>query len=401
MSVYDFDKIWDRWGTDASKWELTTDKSGPYRCSVKREDIIPMWIADMDFATAPSVTQAISQRLCHPIFGHTEIPDRYINAISSWHERRFRVYGIGRQHIMHHTSVLGAVSCAITQYTRPNDSILMTETTYSGFPDTAKALGRNICLSPLYRDESGVFRMDFADIEKQIVEKSIPIFVFCSPHNPTGRVWERWEIEKIVDICARHNVLIISDEIWSDLVLQEGVRHIPTQSVNDTAKNITIALYAPTKTFNLAAILTSYSIIYNPEIAQKIKKASAATRYNGVDILALAACWGAYEGGEEWLEELIKYIRKNMEYMHDFFTRQCIGITADMPQGTYLLWVNVDKTGMDIGEVVEKLKNVGVIVSDGRSFNGKTHLRFNLACPFSTVVRACEAMKKVFPLNNL
>lgn len=391
-----FDKTIDRWATGARKWALTKDPSSPFYTEVPQEEVIPMWVADMDFPTADSVIDALRERIEHPILGYSVLDERYINAIASWQERRYGTKGVKAEHIQYQNSVLGGLCSAISVYTQPGEYILTSQATYIGFQNAINNLGRKIAFSPLKKDENGIFRMDFEDMEQQIVEKKIPMLIFCSPHNPTGRVWERWEIEKLVALCDKYNVLLFSDEIWADFIVQPGCKHIPTQSVSERAKEICIASYAPSKTFNLAGLIGSYTICYNPLINERVRRQGESTHYNNPNVLSLAACTGAYEGGEEYVDELMQYIRKNQEYMVDFFnTRK--GIEAYLPQGTYLLWVDVGGCGMDMDTVLKELSKVGVIVNDGRPFQGPTHLRINVACPHSQVVKACEKLATVFP----
>ena len=396
MGNYNFDTVWDRWSKDAKKWDMTKQEGSSFCTPVNKGEVIPMWIADMDFATAPSVIEALEERIKHPLFGYFDPSDRYINAIASWQSRRFGTQGIKRENILYHNSVLGGVASAINAFTQPGDYILVNQTTYTGFQDITKRNGRYLAYSNLVEDKDGIFRMDFADMERKIVENNVQMMIFCSPHNPTGRVWEKEEIEGVVNLADKYNIMLLSDEIWADFVMEPGKKHIPTQSVSDRAKEITMAMYAPSKTFNLAGLLGSYSVIYNKHISNRVEKIAGATHYNGANVLSVAACYGAYEGGEQWLEELLVYVRRNQEYMYNFFTNQCKGVKTFLPQGTYLLWVDVEDCGMSVDEVISKLTQVGVIVNDGRTFQGKTHLRFNLACPMSMVVQACERMENVF-----
>lgn len=390
-----FDEKIDRWASGARKWALTKDPSSPFYTEVPEQDVIPMWVADMDFPTADSVIAALKERIEHPILGYSVISDRYINAISSWQEKHYGTKNLTQDNILYQNSVLGGICSAINVYTQPGDYIITSQATYIGFQASITNLGRNVAFSPLVKDENGIFRMDFEDIERQIKEKAIPMMIFCSPHNPTGRVWERWEIEKVVEVCHKYNVFLFSDEIWADFIVQPGLKHIPTQSVNETAKQICMASYAPSKTFNLAGLIGSYTVCYNPIINQRIRRQGDSTHYNNPNVLSLAACTGAYEGGEEYVAELLQYIRRNQQYMVDFFnTRK--GVECYMPQGTYLLWVDVAQCGMDIDTVLKEMNKVGVIVNDGRPFQGPTHLRINVACPYSSVVEACSRLEKVF-----
>ena len=391
-----FDKKIDRWATGATKWAMTKIPGSPQYTEVPKEDVIPMWVADMDFETAPSVIEALKERIEHPILGYSVLNERYVNAIASWQKDHYGTEGVKEEHILYQNSVLGGVCSAISVYTQPGDWILTGQATYVGFQGSIRNLGRNVAFSPMVKDENGIYRMDFEDMEKQIVEKHIPMMIFCSPHNPTGRVWERWEIEKVVELCDKYNVFLFSDEIWADFMTDPASKHIPTQSVSETAKRICLASYAPSKTFNLAGLIGSYTICYNPVINARIKRQGESTHYNNANVLSLAACTGAYEGGDEYVQELMPYLRRNQEYMVNFLNSRK-GIDAYLPQGTYLLWVDVAGCGMDMDTVMKKLNETGVIVNDGRPFQGPTHLRINVACPYDSVVEACRRLETVFP----
>lgn len=392
---YDFDKVWDRVGHDAMKWDAARNpESAVYTTA---ESIIPMWVADMDFATAPSVVDALKERIEHPLFGYFPLPDRYINAIANWQKTRFGVeYPIERNNIMYQNSVLGGVSSFLSAYTLPGENVLVNSSTYVGFQGTAKNAARTLCYSDLEKDENGVYRMNFEDMEKKIEDNKISVMIFCSPHNPTGRVWERWEIEKVVEMCDRHDVKIISDEIWSDFIVDPACKHIPTQSVSERARQITMALYAPSKTFNLAGLVGSYSLMYNQQMINKITAVSASTHYNGANVLSCHALIGGYEGGAEWVDQLVRYIRGNQEYIVNYINDHFKGVSAYLPQGTYLLWVNVTDCGKDLDTVIKEMKEVGVLVNDGRAFKGQGFLRFNTACPRSLCEEAMKRLHQVF-----
>ncbi len=380
---YDFDKKWDRIGKDSSKWDKPTADHGT-------TDIVPMWVADMDFATAPSVIDALKERIEHPIFGYFILSDRYFNAIINWHKTRFGNDTLKKEYIAYQNSVLGGVASCISAFTQPGDQILCNATTYTGFTNTVKGLGRQLCLSELVQDKDGIFRLDLEDMEKKIVENKIGLYIFCSPHNPTGRVWDKEEIEAVVDLCYKHKVILLADEIWADFT-PSGKKHIPTVTVSDKAKEITMAMYAPSKTFNLAGLVGSYSVIYNEYIRNRVAKVASMPHYNQNNVLSCTALIGAYEGGAEWVDELNAYIRGNQEYVYNYITEHFKGVKTYIPEGTYLMWLDCSGCGMDIQEVLDRMNACGVIVNDGRTFNGKTHIRMNLACPRS---QCEEAMRR-------
>ncbi|MCI8654245.1 MAG: aminotransferase class I/II-fold pyridoxal phosphate-dependent enzyme, partial [Angelakisella sp.] len=245
-------------------------------------DVIPMWVADMNFPTCPTIVDAMAARVQHPAFGYFQPRKEYFEEIIKWHETRNGVTGLLPEHIGYENGVLGGVISALNVFCSKGDNVLVHSPTYIGFTMSLTNNGYNMIHSPLVKDEEGVWRMDFEDMEKRIVEKQIHAAIFCTPHNPTGRVWEKWEVEKFMELCKKHDVMVVSDEIWSDIILA-GHKHIPPQSVSDDARNRTVAVYAPSKTFNLAGLVGSYHIIYNKMIRERIMKESSLPHYNDMN----------------------------------------------------------------------------------------------------------------------
>ena len=311
---YDFTSIMDRSGKDA----LAVDALGanPMAPTPPKEgfDFIPMWVADMNFATVPTVVEAITERAKHPAFGYFAPSDAYYDSVIRWHRDRNGVTDLAPACIGYENGVLGGVVSAINAFCSRGDNVLLHSPTYIGFTGCLTDNGYNIVLSPLVKDEKNVWRMDFEDMERKLAEHKIHAAIFCSPHNPCGRVWERWEIEKAMELYRKYDVMVVSDEIWSDIIL-EGHRHIPTQSVSEDAKMRTVAFYAPSKTFNLAGLIGSYHIIYNPYIRDRIAKESSLSHYNSMNVLSMHALIGAYrQEGREWVDELRQVITGNVDY---------------------------------------------------------------------------------------
>lgn len=258
--------------------------------------------------------------------------------------------------------------------------------------------GRKIILSELKRDSEGIWRMDYEDMEKKISDHRIHCAIFCSPHNPTGRVWEREEIEKAMEIFARHDCIVISDEIWSDLVLPGG-RHIPTQSVSEDAKKRTVAVYAPSKTFNLAGLVGSYHVIYNSYLRDRVEKVSAMSHYNMPNVLSVHGLIGAYKPeGREWVDELCQVLAGNVDYAYNYITEHFQGVSLAKPQGTYMLYLDCEQWCRDHGKTMDQLLKagvrVGVIWQDGRPFNHPWSIRVNLAVPLVRVQDAMDRLDK-------
>ena len=288
---YDFTTVLDRVGHDAIAVEFPTSPKGYIPEGTKDGySIIPMWVADMNFKTAPSIMKAIGERAAHPSFGYYAIRDEYYEAIINWQKKRFGM-DITKEMIGYENGVLGALSSALRVYTQPGEKVFLHGPSYIGFLHTLEAMNRETSISELVYDENGIRRMDYDDIEKHFVEDNIHFAILCSPHNPAGRVWEKWEIEKFVELCVKHNVILFSDEIWCDLVL-EG-KHVPTLSVSEDAKKITIAAYATSKTFSLSGLVGSYHVIMDEEMREKVTKEGKATNYNTMNVLSQHALLGA------------------------------------------------------------------------------------------------------------
>ena len=394
---YDFTSVIDRRGKDALAVDLLAmPGSIPPGKTDPGFDRIPMWVADMNFPTVPAVQRAITERTAHPMFGYFVPRPEYYRSIIRWQQDRNGVTGLEKQHIGYENGVLGGVVSALRVLCSPGDNVLVHSPTYVGFTATLENNGFHIVHSPLVRDEEGIWRMDYADMEEKIRRNHIHAAIFCSPHNPTGRVWEREELEQAMDICRRNDVWVISDEIWSDLVL-EG-KHIPLQSVNEDARNRTAAFYAPSKTFNLAGLVGSYHIIYNRWLRDRIRKESSLSHYNNMNVLSMYGLIGAYsQEGREWLEQLLPVLRGNRDLaLRDL--AEVPGVQVMKPQGTYMLFLDCGEwcrsRDISIRELQSRGVKYGVIWQDGTRFGGDYTIRMNLASPASRVEEAFRRLRK-------
>ena len=397
---YDFTSIIDRRGWDALAVESIGAVPGGRVPDAPREgfDAIPMWIADMNFATAPAIPAAIIERAKHPLYGYFEPREEYFSSIIGWQERRNGVSGLKKEHIGYENGVLGGVVSALNVLCSRGDKVLLHTPTYIGFTGALTNNGYKMVLSPLVRDAGGVWRMDFEDMERRIVSEHIHAAVFCSPHNPCGRVWERWEVERYMELMKKHNVYVVSDEIWSDIILA-GNKHVPTQSVSEDARQRTAALYAPSKTFNLAGLVGSYHVIYNDWLRERVDKESSLAHYNEMNVLSMHALIGAYgEEGQEWLGELLQVLTANAGLACGYIEQRFEGVSVFRPQGTYMLFIDCTRWcaahGVDIGALIKRGWDVGVAWQDGRAFNGPCHIRMNLALPRQRVQEAFERLDK-------
>ena len=357
---YDFTSIIDRHGKDAIAVDgLVPGGHGP-QPPKEGFDIIPMWVADMNFPTVPTITQAIAQRIQHPFFGYFATSDDYYNAIIHWQEQRNGVTGLTKECIGYENGVLGGVISALNVLCSKGDNVLLHSPTYIGFTGCLTNNGYHIVHSPLVKDEAGIYRMDL--------------------------------------LFQKHDVMVICDEIWSDIIL-EGHKHIPLQSISEDARQRTVALYAPSKTFNLAGLIGSYHIIYNKALRDRVDKESSLSHYNSLNVLSMHALVGAYtQEGSDWVDELRQTITGNVDYACGFIAQHFPGVKVQKPQGTYMLFLDCTEWCEAHGKTTDQVQqagwDVGVAWQDGRAFHGPCHIRMNLALPLSRVQEAFDRLQK-------
>ncbi len=393
---YDFTSIIDRYGKDAIAVDnLGTGGTAP---GVPKEgfDVIPMWVADMNFPTVPTVQDAITERVKHPAFGYFSPRKEYFDSIIQWQEKRNGVTGLKEEYIGYENGVLGGVISALTAFAAPGDSVLVHSPTYIGFTGSITNNGFNIVHSSLKQDGQGIWRMDYEDMDAKLKAHKIHVAVFCSPHNPCGRVWERWELEKAMEVYKANDCVVISDEIWSDIIL-EGYRHIPTQSISEDARNRTVAMYAPSKTFNLAGLIGSYHIIYNQYLRDRVCAKAEKCHYNSMNVLSMYALIGAYKPeGYEWVDELVQVITGNVDFACRYIAEHFEGVQVSRPQGTYMLFLDCTDWCAENEKTLDQLLkagwDVGVAWQDGRPFHGSCAIRMNLALPLARVKEAFDRL---------
>ena len=359
---------------------------------------IPMWVADMSFAVPPSIQEAAIRRTEHPTFGYFAPSEDYYSAILSWQRERNGAEGLTREHLGYANGVLGGVISAMNVLCSRGDNVLLHSPTYIGFTEVLENNGYNMVHSPLRRDERGVWRMDLADMERRIAEKKIHTAILSSPHNPTGRVWERWELEEAMALFEKYDVWVISDEIWSDLLL-DGHKHTPTQSVSSYARQHTAAFYAPSKTFNLAGLVGSYSIIYDRWLRERVAKEASLSGFNSMNVLSMHALASGYSPeGAAWLAELREVLSENVRWACGYIEARFKGVETSRPQGTYMLFLDcagwLEGHGKSLDELLRAGAEVGVLWQDGRDFEGPTHIRLNLALPKSRLEEAFERLDR-------
>ena len=382
---YNFDEVIDRSNNFSAKWSEMDKKYGS-------NDLLPMWVADMDFKTAPSVIDAMRERLEQGIYGYTTRPSSYNESIVNWVSRRYG-WNIESDWIIFSPGVIPSISLIIKEMTDINDKIMIQEPVYSPFNSVVKDNDRELVKSPLIKLEDGNYVMDFEDIESKI--KDVKMFILCNPHNPVGRVWTKEELKRLGDICIKHNVKVISDEIHGDIIFK-GNKHIPFASISEEFAQNSITCTAPTKTFNLAGLQMSQIILPNKEDYKKLDLAFARLDIRRNNAFSLVATEAAYNHGENWLDKLLEYIEGNVDFAIKYIKENMPVLKVKKPEGTYLLWVDFSETGLSDEEVAKALVEKGkVALNNGISFGvgGKGYQRINLACPRSMVEEGLNRIK--------
>lgn len=384
---YDFDKVTDRRGTNCLKYDFAAERGKP-------ADVLPLWVADMDFPTAAEITDRLETAVRHGIFGYSEGKDDYFSAVAGWYKKHFD-WEVKRNWLVKTPGVVFAIAAAIRAFTKEGDAVLLQQPVYYPFSEAIKDNGRILINSPL-KLVNGHYEIDFADFEKKITEHQVKLFLLCSPHNPVGRVWEEWELRKIGEICLKHGVLVVSDEIHSDFVWP-GHKHLVFASLSPEYADITITCTAPSKTFNLAGLQVSNIFISNPELRKDFRKAIAQTGYSQVNVMGLVACQAAYEEGEEWLSELKAYLYENLKFVRDYLHEHLPKVHLIEPEGTYLIWLDFRELGLTEEEREDLIVNKARLWLDsGAMFgaDGEGFERINIACPRATLSQALTKLSK-------
>lgn len=382
-----FDDVVDRYNTNCLKFDFKKERNKP-------EDIFPMWVADMDFRCPPEVINDLKARVEHGIFGYSDVDITYFRALYSWYLTHFNVK-LQRDWLFNTPGVVFALATAVKVFTKENDYVLINNPVYTPFSEVIEDNKRKIMSSDLINN-NGHYKIDFVDLENKIKEYNIKLYLLCSPHNPVGRVWSKEELDKIVEICKRYNVFIVSDEIHSDFVY-EG-KHICMLNYQDYLDNI-IVCTSPSKTFNLAGLQTSNIFIPNQNVRNKFMKEVWATGYSNINALGLVACKSAYEHGDKWLKELIEYLKGNVKLVEEYFRENLPNIKVTHPEGTYLLWIDFSGTNLIDEEVTNKLTYEAKLwLNSGIKYgkSGKGFQRLNIALPRSELQHALEKIKEVF-----
>lgn len=392
MTAPDFDVIIPRRGTGSLKYDAAAKRGKP-------EDILPFWVADMDFQSPPAVMEALSKRIEHGIFGYSDVIDEgYVNALSSWYRERFD-WQIQPEWLVITPGVVFAICTAIRALTRPGEAVIIQQPVYYPFESSVKLNDRRLVVNQLvYRN--GRYEMDLQEFERQIVEEQVKLFILCSPHNPVGRVWTAEELTALGDICRRHGVYVLADEIHGDFVYP-GYRHLVFAGLKPEYADITVTCTAPSKTFNLPGLQTANILIQNEEIRRLFTDEIRKTGYSQPNLMGLIACQAAYEQGAEWLDALMHYLTANLTLFRSFLQEELPDIKMVEPEGTYLVWLDFNALGLTDRELDQLLvQKARIWLSPGPTFGagGQGFQRFNIACPRSLLQQGLERLKEAIDL---
>ncbi|WP_177161469.1 MalY/PatB family protein [uncultured Fusobacterium sp.] len=390
---YNFNERIDRSENHSAKWAEMEMKFG-------RSDLIPMWVADMDIKAAPEIVESMKKKVEQEIFGYVYRPDSYYKTATEWLKKRFG-YEISPSSLIHSPGVVPSMSILVKMLTKTTDKILIQTPVYPPFASAVKDNGRELVENPLIKDEKGYYTIDFEDLEKKLSLDEVKLFILCNPHNPVGRVWKKEELLKMGELCKKYNVRILADEIWRDLIMP-GYKHTPMASLSKDIEDITITLFSPTKSFNLAGLQASFATFPRAEERKEFDNILGQMDVKRNNPFSLVAFETAYEKCEDWLEELILHIDGNMQYVVDFIAEKLPEIKVVKPEGTYLMWLDFNGTKIPQDKIQEFLINEAkVAMNDGGSFgsNGKGFARMNVACPRYMVEEAMERIEKA--LKNL
>lgn len=380
---YDFDEIIDRRGTNCVKWD-----------GAENPDVLPMWVADMDFRTAPAIIEALRRRVDHGVFGYTRVPQSYYDAITGWFGRRHG-WNIDKNWIIYTSGVVPALSAIIKALTVPGDKVLIQTPVYNCFFSSIRNNGCEIVESPLiYTDNT--YSIDFEDLESKASDPKVKAMILCNPHNPAGRVWSRDELIRIGEICIRHDVVVIADEIHCELVMP-GYEYTPFASISEEFSRHSVSCVSPSKAFNIAGLQIANIVCADAVRRAKIDRAININEVCDVNPFGVIALQAAYNEGGEWLDQLLEYIHGNYEYMRSFCEEHLPDFPITKLEGTYLVWMDCRKFGMTSAELEKRLiEEAGLWLNPGTMYgqDGEGFMRWNIACPRTRMIEGLRRFEK-------
>lgn len=382
-----FDEVVNRRGTDSLKFDFAVQRGKP-------ADILPLWVADMDFRTSSFILDALEERTRHGIFGYTETLDDYYDALAGWMKRHHDLE-IQPEWVLKTPGVVFALAMAVKAYTEAGDYVLIQQPVYYPLSEVVRDNGRRVVSNDLVLEE-GHYRIDFEDFEKKIIDYHVKLFMLCSPHNPVGRVWKREELGKLAEICLHHGVIIVSDEIHEDFVYS-GHKHVPIFNVNEEVKDICITCTSVSKTFNLAGLQIANVLVPNQDLRQKLRKEINAAGYSQLNTFGVVACKAAYLHGEEWYAGVSRYIEENLQFLKDYVAERIPQIKVIEPEGTYLVWLDFRGLDLCIQELQDLIvRKAKLWLDDGYIFGkqGTGFQRINLATSRSILREALERIER-------
>ncbi|MCI5587722.1 MAG: pyridoxal phosphate-dependent aminotransferase [Lachnospiraceae bacterium] len=383
-----FDDVIDRKGTDCLKYDFAKRRGMP-------EDVLPLWVADMDFRTSSYVEDAVIERTKHGIFGYSESKEDYFNAVAGWMKIHHN-WDVEQKWLIKTPGVVFALAMSVKAFTEEGDYVLIQQPVYYPFSEVIEDNKRVVVSNDLYLGEDNRYHIDFEDFERKIIDNNIKLFLLCNPHNPTGRVFTREELTIMGDICLKHGVIVVSDEIHNDFVFKG--EHTVFASVKKEFEDISVICTSPSKTFNLASMLISNIFIPNRELKHRLRNEINAAGISQLSVLGLVAAKAAYEHGDEWYEKMHAYVKGNIDYVKRYVKDYLPGVNVIDNEGTYLLWLDFRKTGIDADELDRKIIHEAKLWLDsGKIFGetGKGFQRINVAAPRKIIVECLERIRKI------
>ena len=385
----DFDTVIDRKGTRSLKYDFAVRRGKP-------KDVLPLWVADMDFQTSSYITDALEDMVKHGVFGYSESEEHYFEAVQNWMERHYN-WHVKESWMTKTPGIVFALAMAVKACTQENDAVLIQPPVYYPFKEVVEDNHRRLVNNTLVLGGDGTYTIDYEDFEKKIIEENVKLFILCNPHNPVGRVWTKEELERLGDICLKHGVFVVSDEIHADFVFER--KHTVFSEVKEAYRDISMICTSPSKTFNIAGLQISNIFISNPEKATAFRRQVAAAGYSQVGLPGLVACEAAYRHGDEWLEGVLAYIKANAEFTRAYLQEHLPRVKMTKLEGTYLVWLDFRDYGLTDKELDEKILNqAGLWLDSGAVFGkcGEGFQRINIACPRKTLQQALDRLIDVF-----